>query len=90
MGGGGGGGGTCTVCNAFFQCYMVGREDNRTNNRAMLPTLKNNAAYQGSVKIELLKGAGLLQMGLSPFCVLLHLDLSQYPSQLSVSCPIIL
>ena len=28
----------------------------------MLPTLKNNAAagYQGSVKIELLKGAGLL------------------------------
>ena len=33
------------------------------NNRTMLPTLKNNAAagYQGPVKIELLKGAGLLE-----------------------------
>ena len=42
---------------------MVGREDKRTNNRTMLSTLKNNAAagYQGPVKIELLKGAGLLQ-----------------------------
>ena len=42
--------------------YMVGREDKRTNNRTMLPILKNNAAagYQGPVKIELLEGAGLL------------------------------
>ena len=42
--------------------YMVNREDKRTNNRIMLPALKNNAAigYQGPVKIELLKGAGLL------------------------------
>ena len=42
--------------------YMVGLKNKRTNNRTMLPTLKNNAAagYQGSVKIELLKGAGLL------------------------------
>ena len=41
---------------------MVGREDKTTNNRTMLPTLKTNAAtgYQGPVKIELLKGAGLL------------------------------
>ena len=41
---------------------MVGREDKRTNNRTMFLTLKNNAAagYQGPVKIELLKGADLL------------------------------
>ena len=41
---------------------MVGREHKRTNNRKMLPTLKDNAAagYQGPVKMELLKGAGLL------------------------------
>ena len=45
----------------FAPSYMVGPEDKRTNNRTMLPTLKNNAAagYQGPVKIELLKGAGL-------------------------------
>ena len=44
--------------------YMVGREDKTTNNRTMLPTLKNNAAagYQGPVKTELLKGAGLLKV----------------------------
>ena len=42
--------------------YMVGREDKRTNNRTMIPTLKNNAAasYQGPVKKELLEGAVLL------------------------------
>ena len=47
---------------SFATSYMVGREDKKTNNRAMLPTLKNNAAagYQGPVKIKLLKGAGLL------------------------------
>ena len=41
---------------------MVGQVDERTNNRTMFPALKNNAAadYQGPVKIELLKGAGLL------------------------------
>ena len=49
----------------FPTSYMVGREDKRTNNRTMLPTLKkkkDNAAAgcQGPVKIELLKGAGLL------------------------------
>ena len=55
MGGGGGGGGTCTIC-------MIGREHKRTNNRTMLPALKNNAAagYQGPAKIELLEGAGVL------------------------------
>ena len=39
-----------------------GREDKRTNNRTMFPSLKNNATtrYQGPVKLELLKGAGLL------------------------------
>ena len=42
--------------------YVVGQEDKRMNNRTILPTLRNNAAagYQGPVKIELLKGAGLL------------------------------
>ena len=42
---------------------MVGRRAKRTNNRTVLPALKTNAAagYQGPVKIELLKGAGLLQ-----------------------------
>ena len=46
----------------FATSYMVGREDKRTNNRTKLPTLKHNAAagYQCPVKIELLKGAGLL------------------------------
>ena len=50
----------------FATSYMIGREDKRTNNRTMLPslTLKNNAAasYQGPVKTELLKGAGLLKV----------------------------
>ena len=46
----------------FATSYMVGREDKRTNNRTMLPTLKNNTAagYESPVKIELLKGARLL------------------------------
>ena len=41
---------------------MIGQEDKRTNNRTMLPTVKYNAAagFQGRVKIEPLKGAGLL------------------------------
>ena len=57
--GGGGGGGQPTP---FATSYMVGGEDKRTNNRTMIPTLKNNAAagYQGPAKTELLKGAGLL------------------------------
>ena len=47
----------------FVTCCMVGREDKRTNDRTMFPALKNNvvAGYQGPVKIELLKGAGLLE-----------------------------
>ena len=54
----------------FVTTYMVDREDKRTNNRAMLPTLKNNAAagHPGPVKIELLKGPGLLSsLGCSQF-----------------------
>ena len=48
----------------FVTSYMVGRGDKRTNNRTVFPSLKNNAAagYQGPVKIELLKGAGLLRI----------------------------
>ena len=44
--------------------YMVGRKNKRTNNRTMLPAPKSStaAAYQGPVNIELLKGAGLLQI----------------------------
>ena len=50
---------------SFATSYMIGREDKRTNNRTMLPTLKNNAAagYQGPVKRELLKDAGLTEKG---------------------------
>ena len=46
----------------FVTSYMIGRENKRTNNKTTLPALKNNAAagYQGPVKRELLKGAGLL------------------------------
>ena len=46
----------------FAASYMIGRKDKRTNNRTMLPALKNNAAagYQGPMKIELLKGRSLL------------------------------
>ena len=47
----------------FQTSYMVDRENKRTNNRTMLSALTNSAAtgYQGPVKIELLKGAGLLR-----------------------------
>ena len=40
----------------------VGREDKKTNNKTMLPKPKHNAAagYQGPMKTEILKGAGLL------------------------------
>ena len=43
---------------------MIVLEDKRTNNKTIIPTLKNNAAagYQGPVKIEILKGAGLLPL----------------------------
>lgn len=46
----------------FAMSYMVSWENKKTNKRTMLPTLRNNAAagYQGPVKIELLKCAGLL------------------------------
>ena len=55
----------------FATFYMFGGEDKRTNNRTMLPALKNNAAvgYQGPVKIELLKGVGLLTVLKSVFIV---------------------
>ena len=58
--GGGGGGGRRPA--PFATSHMVGREDKITNNRTLFPTLKNNAAagYKGSVKTELVKGAGLL------------------------------
>ena len=41
---------------------MVGRENKRTNDRTVSPALENNAAacYKGPLKIELLKGAGVL------------------------------
>ena len=43
----------------FAASYMVGREDKRTNNRTMFPTLKKKTMqlqvnYKGQVKIELL------------------------------------
>ena len=46
----------------FAASYMVGRENKRTNNRTMLRALKTNAAadYKAPVKIELLKGEGVL------------------------------
>ena len=46
----------------FVTSYKVVGEDKSTNNRTMFPTLKNNAAAgcKGQVKIELLKGTGLL------------------------------
>ena len=46
----------------FATSYMVGREDKRTSNRTMFPALKNNAAAgsKGPVKLEVLKGAGVL------------------------------
>ena len=48
----------------FATSYMVDREDKRTNNRTMPPTLKNNSAagYQGPVGKEFLKDAGLLHL----------------------------
>ena len=53
----------------FTTSHMVGREDKRTNNRTMFPALKHNAAtgYQGPVKRELLKGAGLLNQTLGNY-----------------------
>ena len=47
----------------FATSYMVGLEDKTKNKQNNAPNPKNNAAvgYQGPVKIELLKGAGLLK-----------------------------
>ena len=47
---------------------MVGQKHKRTNNRTMFLALKNNTAagYQGPMKIELLKGAGLLNVSSIP------------------------
>ena len=46
----------------FAKSYTVGGRNKRTNNRTMLPPLKDNAAagYNGQVKRELLKGADLM------------------------------
>ena len=47
----------------FALSYMFGRNGKRLNNRTSLPTLQNNTTAgwgQGPVKIELLKGEGLL------------------------------
>ena len=46
----------------FATSYMIGREDKRTNKLNNVPNPKNNAAagYKGPVRIEPLKGAGLL------------------------------
>ena len=43
---------------------MIGQEHKKKNKRTMFPAPKNNAAagYKGPVKIELLKGAGLLSV----------------------------
>ena len=48
----------------FATSYMIGWENERTNNRTMIPALRNNAAagYQGPVKTKLLKCADLLTM----------------------------
>lgn len=48
----------------FATSCMVGEENNRTNNRTMFNFLKRNAAagYEGRVKVELLKGGGLLPL----------------------------
>ena len=45
----------------FETSYMVDQGNKRVNNRKMFPAVKNNATggYKGSVKAELLKGAGL-------------------------------
>ena len=51
-------GATCIVCSVL---NGWSRGQKKTNNRTILSTLKNNApaGYQGPLKTELLKGAGL-------------------------------
>ena len=48
----------------FAKSSIICPEDKRTNNTTTLPTQKHNAAagYQGSVKIEVLRDAGLLKL----------------------------
>ena len=48
----------------FARYSVICQGDKRTNNTAMLPNQKSNAAagYQGPGKIQLLKGAGLLKL----------------------------
>ena len=47
----------------FATSHMIGRENKRTNNKAMLLDRKNSGAagYQGPVKIDHRRGAGLLK-----------------------------
>ena len=69
----------------FAASYMVCREDKRTNNTTMPPTLKNNAAasYQGAVKIELLKGTGLLDQ--APRALFSKSDFCFFQNKLSLA-----
>ena len=66
----------------FVTPYMVGREDKRTNNRTMLPTLKSNpaAGYQESSEIELLKGT-LPLLYMSELCCFLVQEMLQEPQE---------
>ena len=61
-GGGVGGGATRTVCNVL---HGWSREQNDEQQKNVPSPKKNNAAagYKGPVKIELLKGTGLLERG---------------------------
>ena len=58
---------TCTVCNVLHGCWR-GQKNEQQNNA---PNPKNNAAagYQGPVKIELLRDAGLLQWEACMGCI---------------------
>ena len=49
----------------FLTSHMVGQEDQKNEQQNNVPNLKKNnaaAGYQGPVKIELLKGAGPLEI----------------------------
>ena len=50
----------------FSRSYIVGRDNKRTNNRTMMPALNAAAGHQGPVKIKLLKGVGVLEIGDPP------------------------
>ena len=65
--GGGGGGAPCTICNVLHGWSRKQKKEKQNHD----PNPKNNSAagYQGPVKIELLKGAGLLFNGPVNTCV---------------------